>query len=49
VLVALLTTLLFALAVWLIYQLQTIVVRTILALKGGKSRSGACTRWRALP
>jgi predicted PurR-regulated permease PerM len=32
VLVALLTTLLFALAVWLIYQLQTIVVWTILAL-----------------
>jgi predicted PurR-regulated permease PerM len=32
VLVALLTALLFALAVWLIYQLQTIVVWTILAL-----------------
>src|SRR5258708_19250222 len=32
VLVVLLTTLLFALALWLIYQLQTIVVWTILAL-----------------
>lgn len=32
VLVALLTTLLFALAVWLVYQLQAIVVWTILAL-----------------
>ena len=32
VLVVLLTTLLFAVALWLIYQLQTIVVWTILAL-----------------